>query len=63
MTYAGVPVIYSFIICTAVNIAIIPVIFLFLDYINHYLLKLKWYKRLFNKIVVHMQKKFNKHKT
>mgnify|MGYP003973289377 CR=1 FL=1 len=43
------------------NIAIIPVIFYFLDHINVVLLKFDFYRKLFDKWVVRTRKKVEKH--
>ncbi len=45
---AGINPLTAFLITVISNILIIPLIFLFLDYINCFLLKMKWYNKLFN---------------
>jgi len=44
----GISPINAFLICVLANIAIIPVIFFFLDYVNHFLLKIKSWNKFFN---------------
>jgi len=38
----------AFFICVLLNILIIPIIFFFLDYLNHFLLKIPLWNRFFN---------------
>ncbi|MFH1376678.1 MAG: small multi-drug export protein [Candidatus Woesearchaeota archaeon] len=46
-----------FIVATISNIAIIPIIFLFLDYLHKHFSKSKYYKYVFNKLVNRTRKK------
>ena len=43
----GISPINAFLICVLANIAIIPVIFFFLDYIHNFLMNIKTYSRVF----------------
>ncbi len=55
----GINPIVAFIFCTLANIAIIPIIFLFLDYLHKHFLKIKPYRKIFNVFL----KKIRKRKT
>jgi uncharacterized membrane protein len=41
----------AFLLCTLVNIAMIPIAFLFLDTLNNLFLHIKWYNKLFHKVL------------
>lgn len=56
----NIPIFLVFILIISINILLIFFIFYFLDKINSYLLKIKWYERLFNKILKTFQKKVDK---
>ena len=65
LTYAilnKLPILPIFFICVFFNILIIPFLFLFLDFINPYLLKINYYKRFFdfvlNKRIEKLKKKY-----
>ena len=51
----------AFFVCVIANILIIPIIFLFLDYLHKYFYKIKIYRIIFDKIVGHARRKFQKH--
>jgi len=51
----------AFLICTLFNILIIPLVFLFLDFIHKYLYKIRIYKIIFDKIITRARNKFQKH--
>jgi len=44
----GINPVTAFVVCVFFNILIIPVIFFFLDYVNHFLLKIKLWDKFFN---------------
>ncbi len=56
------PILPCFFICVFFNILIVPILFFFLDFINPYLLKIKYYKRFFefvlNKRIKKLKKKY-----
>lgn len=47
----------SFLVLTIANILIIPLFFLFLDYINKYFMKIKFYSYIFNTWIMSTRKK------
>jgi len=53
----GVHPILAFLIATLANILIIPVIFLFLDYVHVYFMKVHFYNRFFQYYVTRLQRK------
>jgi len=50
----------SFLICTTANILVIFLIFFFLDKINHLFLRIRFYKRFFDKYLEILHKKIDK---
>lgn len=58
---AGLGIIPAFLLCTLANILIIPVILLFLEYVNHFFLHVAWYRRLFDRLIVKKRKLINRH--
>jgi len=56
----GVNPITAYIVCVLANIAIVPVIFLFLKTLNGYFCRIKPYKKLFDKFVERTRKKLHK---
>ena len=54
---SGMPWLSVFIISVLSNFAITPFVFLFLDNINHFFYKFRWYKSFFDKIVIRTRKK------
>ena len=51
----------AFFVCVIANILIIPIIFLFLDYLHKYFYKIKIYRICFDKVVGRARRKFQKH--
>lgn len=57
---SGFNPISAFLICTLANIAIIPIVFLFLNTINLLLLKMNFYARFFNNTLERARNKIHK---
>ena len=57
----GINIWTAFFVCVIANILIIPVIFLFLDYLHKYFYKIKVYRVIFDKFVRRTRRKFQKH--
>lgn len=57
---SGASIWEAFAACVAANIVIIPLIFLFLDFLHSRLLALKWYKWFADKIINHVRAKAHK---
>lgn len=57
---SGNGIILSFLACTLANALIIPIIWIFLDEINHLLMKNSFYNKLFNKSVERARRKIQK---
>jgi len=55
----GTDIFLAFIVCVIANILIIPVVFFFLKFINHALLKVKWYEKIFTRTIERSRKKIN----
>lgn len=53
----GIPWYIAFMVCVALNILIIFPIFFFLDYLHKYFMKLKFYKKIFNKYIKNARRK------
>ena len=51
------PIGLIFLLCVVANILIIPVIFLFLDFLHHKFLKIKVYRILFSKLITRTRRK------
>jgi uncharacterized membrane protein len=58
---AGTDVWQAFVFCTIANIAVIPLIYLFLDTLHGVLMKISLYKRIFTKVVHKTRKKVEKY--
>jgi uncharacterized membrane protein len=58
--FSGNGIILSFLACTLANALIIPLIWIFLDEINHLLMKNSFYNKLFNKSVERARRKIQK---
>jgi uncharacterized membrane protein len=56
----NIPIFLIFTLIIAINILVIFFVFYFLDKINSYLLRIKCYEKLFNKILKRFQKKVDK---
>jgi len=56
----GVHPLWVYIACCAANIVVVPLLFFFLEFINKYFLKMKWYKKLFDKFVERARHKVHK---
>lgn len=56
----GLSPITAFLLCTLANIAIIPIVFLFLETLNKLLLKIPAYNSFFHKSIERAQKKIHK---
>jgi len=50
-----------FLVCVIANILIIPIIFLFLDFLHEKFLRIKIYEKLFSKLIIKTRKKMEKH--
>ncbi len=57
----GMDPLLTFFIATLANIAIVPFIFFFLDYLHHFFLRARFYKRIFYFQVRRTTKKIEKH--
>jgi uncharacterized membrane protein len=57
----GVNLISAFLMCTLANIIVIPLIFLFLDTVHLLLLKMKWYEKLFKRVIHRVRRKTAKY--
>ena len=55
--YSGINPIAAFLISVLANIIVVPVVFLFLDYIHCHLLKIRLYERTFNTFLERTRKK------
>ncbi len=55
--YQGIDPLQAFLILTAANIIIIPFIFLFLDHINSFLMRIPLYRNFFERVVKRTRKK------
>ncbi|MBW3012376.1 small multi-drug export protein, partial [Candidatus Woesearchaeota archaeon] len=51
---------FIFLVCTTANIAAIPLIFLFLETFNKWLLKIHFYERIFHKALERVRNKSEK---
>jgi len=58
--FSGSGIILSFLACTLTNILVAPVFWIFLDEVNHLLLKFSPYSRFFHKNVERARKKIQK---
>ena len=58
---SGLYVFTPFLLCTVANILIIPFILLFLEYINHFFLRIKGYKIIFDKMILKKRAFIAKH--
>jgi len=58
---SNTPLIIIFLACVIANILIIPIIFLFLDFLHHRFLKIKAYEKLFSKLIIRTRKKMEHH--
>lgn len=56
----GINPVLAFLICALANIAIIPIVFLFLETLNKLLLRIQWYQDFFNKTLEHARHKIRK---
>jgi len=54
---AGGDIFWIVLLCILANVLVIYFVFFFLDYVNKYFLKFKWYKRLFDKFLLRAKKK------
>jgi uncharacterized membrane protein len=50
----------AFLLCTLVNILIIPIVFIFLETLNKLLLRMNWYSKLFHKTIERARLKIHK---
>ena len=57
----GISPLKAFLFCTIANIIIIPIIFLFLDFLHKYFYRFKPYKIVFNKLLGNIRRKFQRH--
>lgn len=60
---AGINPIYVYFVAVISNIALIPILFFFLDYVHHHLLPMPIYKKLFNAFVGRARHKVEKYTT
>ena len=58
---AGVDVWQAFVLCTLANVAVIPLIYLFLDTLHNALMRIGLYKSIFNRVVHRTRKKIEKY--
>ena len=58
---SNIPIIQAFIIATLSNILVIPIVFLFLDYIHKYLAKFNFYQNFIEKQINSKKNKIEKH--
>ena len=58
--YYRISPVYSFLMCVAANLAIIPIAFLFLDFVHHRLIGIGVYRRLFDHFVKRTRRKAEK---
>jgi len=58
--YGGVNIFVAYIVCVIANILIIPIVFLFLEFIHHRLEWFTWYKRVFDRFLERTRKKVHK---
>jgi len=58
---AGVNLWSAFLMCTFANVIMIPLIFLFLDTLHNFLMKIRLYERLFKKVIHRVRKKVTKY--
>ena len=56
----GINPLAAYIICVIANIAVVPLIFFFLDTLHHQFYRIKVYKRIFDKFVERTRKKLHK---
>jgi len=56
----GINPAYAYLFCVAANIAIVPVIFFFLEKLHHHFYRIKIYKKLFDKFIERTRKKLHK---
>ena len=57
----GINLLSAFLLCTLANIVAIPLVFLFLDTLHILLMKMKWYERLFKRVIHRVRKKVTKY--
>ena len=57
---SGTPLFWAFFWCTLANIFVTPVAFLFLETLHKLLMKIKFYRKIFNKVVERTRKKAQK---
>ncbi len=50
----------AFLICTLANILIVPLIFIFLEYLNNLFLHMQWYNKLFHKVLERARHKIHR---
>lgn len=46
--YKGIHPALAFAVCVAANIVVIPLVYLFLDFLHHHFLAWRWYKKVFD---------------
>ncbi len=63
MVIVGVDPLLAFFVATAANIAIVPLLFLFFDYLHHRFLRLSFYRRVFASTLNVIRKKEEKVKS
>jgi len=59
--YNGFDPLLALAVGVAANFAIIPVIFLFLDYLHVHFMKIRWYKRVFDHFLEHTRRRMHRH--
>ena len=47
----------AFAVCVAANMIIVPIVYIFLDYLHHHFLTWKWYKKVFDHFLERARKK------
>lgn len=57
---SGTPLFWAFFWCTLANILVTPIAFLFLETLHKWLIRIKFYKKIFNKTVARVRKKAQK---
>jgi len=55
----NIPIVLIFLLIVMINILLIPIIFLFLDYLHHHLMKISIYNRVFGIFLKHFQKRID----
>lgn len=57
----GISPAFAFIICVLANMAVVPIVFFFLDYCHHMFMKINFYKNVFDRHLESARIKLEKH--